>query len=76
MNTGPSVRGPLLDYQPQVNMYTVEILQVELQGKQKNIRVIEIHFSCLSFSWIYSRLMSFSKKNMVKDLPTFCLDSI
>jgi hypothetical protein len=30
----------------------------------KNIRVIEIHFSCLSFSWIFIRLMSFSKKNI------------
>jgi hypothetical protein len=59
---------------------TVELLYVELQGKQKNIWVIEVHFSCLSFSWTYIRLMSFCKKNMVKDLRffvyrTFCIPS-
>jgi hypothetical protein len=57
-------------------MYTVELLQVELEGKQKNIRVIEIlFFPCLSNEFT-SGLCPLARKKHGEDLPDFCLQNI
>jgi hypothetical protein len=59
----------------------VELLQVELQGKQKNIRVVENSsyrntFFLLVFQLNLHQACVFWKEEHGEDLPDFCLQNI
>jgi hypothetical protein len=62
-------------------LYTVELLQFELQGKQKNIRVIENSsyrntFFLLIFQLNLHQAHVLEQEKHGEDLPDFCLQNI